>query len=551
MKKTFYLMLMMITTAIQINAQCWAKISAGSIHTLAIKNDGTLWAWGNNAFGQLGNGTTTNRTFPVQVGTDNNWSSVYASSGSYSLAVKSNGTLWAWGQNWFGQLGNGTNTDAAVPVQVGTDNDWLIVSPGHEYVLATKTNKTLWAWGINNVAQLGNGSYVNSNSPAQIGTDNDWTLVDASFETSMALKANGSIWAWGNNFNGIFGNGTTGTSSNVPVQVSTTNDWSTFSVSSHVMAKKNDGSLWAWGYNADGQLGDGTTTEKLSPVQIGTGTDWDTVIASGNFTLALKNDATLWHWGNNTFGQYGNGTWFPTSLVPLQNPSYTDWETISVNDATAFGIRTGSALWGWGAGSFGNIGNGTNVSSNTPTPISCNTVLPVTWLFINAVRQNNEALIKWGTASESNTVVFEIEHSINGTNFSTTGTVTSAGNNSTGKTYSFQHRKPAAGINYYRVKQIDADGRYSFSAVVKIKNENSSIVISPNPAQDHIQISLQQLPGKAVLSIYNQQGQTVLQQALPANTLQSTINIAKLPSGMYTAQILSGAGSNTFTFIKQ
>jgi alpha-tubulin suppressor-like RCC1 family protein len=521
------------------------------VHTLAIKNDGTLWAWGNNAFGQLGDGTTTNRIFPVQVGTDNNWTAIYASSGSYSMAVKSNGTLWAWGQNGFGQLGNGTNTDSNIPVQVGADNDWLIISPGHEYVLATKTNKTLWSWGVNNVAQLGNGSYINSSAPAQVGSDNDWTWVDASFETSMALKSNGSIWAWGNNFNGIFGNGTTGTSSNVPIQVSSTNDWNTFSVSSHVMAKKNDGSLWAWGYNVEGQLGDGTTTDRFSPVQIGTDTDWDTVITGGNFTLGLKNDGTLWHWGNNTFGQYGNGTWFPTSTVPLQNPFYTDWEAISVTDVTAFGIRTGSTLWGWGAGNFGNIGNGTIISSATPAPISCNAVLPLTWLFINAARQNNDALIKWGTASESNTVVFEIEYSTDGYHFIKAGTVNASGNSSTNKSYFYLHNSPSAGINYYRIKQIDANGRYSFSAVVQIKKENSSILFSPNPAKDHLQITLKQSYKKATLKIYTLQGQTVLQQFLPANTLQPVIDITALPAGFYTAQILSGNSSATFKFIKQ
>lgn len=551
MKKTFYLIIIFVSIAIQVNAQCWTKIAAGSVHTLAVKNDGTLWAWGTNAFGQLGDGTTTNRTTPVQVGTDNNWSSVYASSGAYSLALKTNGKLWAWGANAFGQLGNGTNTDANVPVQVGAGNDWLSISPGNEHVLALKTNHTLWAWGINNMAQLGDGSNVNSNTPEQIGTENDWSMVVAGFETSMALKNNGSIWAWGNNMNGIFGNGTTNTASSVPIQVSATNDWSRLSISGHAMAKKIDGSLWAWGYNVEGQLGDGTTTDRFSPVQIGTDTDWDTVITGGNFTLGLKNDGTLWHWGNNTFGQYGNGTWFPTSTVPLQNPFYTDWEAISVTDVTAFGIRTGSTLWGWGAGNFGNIGNGTIISSATPAPISCNAVLPLTWLFINATRQNNDALIKWGTASESNTVVFEIEHSTDGYHFIKAGTVNASGNSSTNKSYSYLHNSPSAGINYYRIKQIDANGRYSFSAVVQIKNENSSILFSPNPAKDHLQITLKQSYNKAILKIYTLQGQTVLQQFLPASTLQPVIDITALPAGFYTAQILSGNNSATFKFIKQ
>lgn len=552
MKKTIYLILITLAAALQVTAQCWTKISAGGTHTLAIKNDGSLWAWGNNFGGQLGDGTTANSTVPVRVGTDNDWSSVFASSGYFSMALKSDGTLWAWGINWFGQLGNGTTANTAIPVQVGTDNNWQIISPGNEYVLATKTNGTLWAWGVNNVAQLGNGSYVNISSPEQIGTDTDWTLVDAGFETSMALKANGSIWAWGNNFNGIFGNGTTGTSSNVPILVSATNDWSTFNASAHVMAKKTDGSLWAWGYNADGQLGDGTATNGLSPVQIGTDLDWDTVIAGGNYTLALKNDATIWHWGNNTFGQYGNGTWFPTSLVPLQNPLYTDWESISVTDATAFGIRTGSNLWGWGSGSFGNIGNGSTINSNTPQTVSCIVILPVTWLYATAVWKNNTALIKWATASESNTSRFEIEHSIDGYIYSAIGTAAAAGSSSGTQRYEFLHNNPVDEKNYYRIKQVDRDGRFTYSSVI-ILNSNQRLLttISPNPVIQNTTIRFSKSAAPSSITLLNANGQTVLQQAVKAGSSTAIVEMHRLPAGIYYLQLHTAGNIETQKIIKQ
>ncbi len=553
MKKIFYLILIFFSISIQVNAQCWARISAGNAHTLAIKNDGTLWAWGFNQDGQLGDGTNTNRTFPVQVGTAADWSSVYVSDGNFSLALKSNGTLWAWGENSVGQLGNGTFTNSNIPIQVGSNNDWLIVSPGYNYILATKTNQTLWAWGGNGTGQLGNGSIdFGIDAPVQIGTDNDWLWVDAGFQTSMALKTNGHIWAWGNNFNGIFGNGTNGTSSNVPIQVSATNDWISFNASSHVMARKANGSLWAWGANAFGELGDGTTTDKLSPVQIGTDTDWDEVIAGGIFTLALKNDGTLWHWGDNGFGQYGNGTFFPASLVPLQNPFYNDWETISVTAFTAFGIRNGSNLWGWGSGTNGQIGNGTTSNSNIPNQISCNNILPVTWLYVNGQLQNGNAIIKWATASESNTQKFEIEHSGNGISFSKIGNVTAAGNSSITQHYQFLHNSPAVGKNYYRIKQIDLDGRFSYSSIILLQNKDSktNIIIAPNPVVNEATLFFNET-GNKTLQLLTTGGQIVYTEKINGTNNSHTINMSKLASGIYVLRLQTENGIKTYKIIKQ
>ncbi len=552
MKKIFYLLTILFTTSVHTNAQCWAKVSAGSLHTLAIRNDGTLWAWGDNFWGELGDGSNTNRTKPVQVGTATDWAFVYASTGPLSLAMKSNGTLWACGKNFWGQLGNGTNTHSNVPVQVGTDNDWLIVSPGNDYVLATKTNQTLWAWGINNTAQLGNGSYVNSNIPIQIGADNDWAWVDAGFETSLAIKSNGSIWAWGNNFNGIFGNGTTGTNSNVPIEVSATNDWATLSASSHVMARKTDGTLWAWGYNSQGQLGDGTTTDKLSPVQIGTDTDWDDVIAGGIFTMGLKNDGSRWYWGHNGFGQYGNSTFFPATLVPVQLPFPTDWESISVSDATAFGIRTGSNLWGWGSGTFGNIGDGSTSNNAVPSQISCISVLPVTWLSVNGQFQNGNAIIHWATASETNTDKFEIEHSTDGITYNKVGTAAAAGNSSSARQYGFIHPSPVSGKNYYRIKQIDSDGRFTYSSIIVLKNSDtrSSLIIAPNPVQAEAILYFNE-PGRKTIQLFNMKGALLYTEKINVTNSRHAINMVNMASGIYLLHVNTVKGNETYKIIKQ
>jgi alpha-tubulin suppressor-like RCC1 family protein len=550
MKKIFCLLLISFVIAVQVTAQCWSKVSAGGMHTLALKNDGSLWAWGNNFYGQLGDGTNSNKTYPVQVGNSTDWTFVYASTGFLSLALKSNGTLWAWGQNFYGQLGNGTNTHSNIPVQVGSDNDWLMISPGNDYVLAIKTNLTLWAWGLNSVRQLGDGSTTNRNVPIQIGTDNDWTWVDGGFQTSLAIKNNGSLWAWGVNDAGLFGNGTTGTFSDVPLQVSTTNDWATLSASGHVMAQKTDGTLWAWGYNDAGQIGNGSTTNQLNPVQIGTDTDWDEVIAGGSFTLALKNDGSRWHWGSNVFGQYGNGAFFPASLVPAQLPFPTDWQSISVADATAFGIRTGFNLWGWGAGVFGNIGNGSTSNTAAPVQIDCGSTLPVTWLSVTGSIKNNNAEIKWATASETNTSHFEIQHSTDGIHYTKAGTVTAAGNSSITSNYNFTHTSVIKGRNFYHIKQVDMDGRFSHSSVIVINadREQQSISIAPNPAGSFIHV-ISNSSKPALARIYNMQGKIVLQQQLSA--AQQQISIAALPAGVYQLQLQTNEGITTASFIKQ
>jgi len=186
-------------------------ISAGGYHTVAILADGTLWAWGRNLEGQLGNGTishhedgiTTPGIVPFQIGIAGNWAFVSAG-GLHNAAIKTDGTLWAWGENDFGQLGDGTTENRTVPVRIGSDNNWASVFAGGSYTVAIKTDGTLWAWGTNDFGQLGDGTTENRTAPVQIGTSGNWKSVSVcgsyhSFDKkhTVAIKTDGTLWAWG------------------------------------------------------------------------------------------------------------------------------------------------------------------------------------------------------------------------------------------------------------------------------------------------------------------------------------------------------------------
>lgn len=303
----------------------WKFISAKGRWVLAIRNDGTLWGWGANSRGSLGYGTDTIIFTPVQIGSDNDWK--YVAAGFYSsYGIKNDGSLWAWGNNVVGELGDGTYEHKYIPTRIGNDNDWMMVDANGSvfineggHVIALKTNGTLWAWGRNGHGQLGDGTTINKIIPIQIGTSNDWKYVSAGNTHNLAIKNDGTLWAWGLNNVGQLGDGTT-ISKLIPTQIGTSNDWKI--VKAHLdfsLGIKNDGTLWAWGHNGERTLGDGTNIDKLIPTQIGNDNNWIHITSGGNgytkTSAGIKSDGTLWTWGNQQHGQLGNGL---TSLVMCQ-----------------------------------------------------------------------------------------------------------------------------------------------------------------------------------------------------------------------------------------
>jgi alpha-tubulin suppressor-like RCC1 family protein len=294
----------------------WKQISSGVYHTSAIKTDGTLWLWGANSYGEIGDNSTTPRLSPVQtVSGGNNWRQT-ASGLAYTAAIKTDGSLWVWGNNSYGQLGTGNRTHISSPVQtVSSGTNWQKVSAFGPHTAAIKTDGTLWVWGSNSDfsfirnGQLGDGSTVAMrSSPVQtIAGGNNWQQITAGLANTAAIKTDGSLWVWGNNEYGQLGTSNI-THRSSPVQtVSGGNNWRQVSSSATTAAIKTDGTLWMWGFNESGEIGDNTNISRSSPVQtVSGGNNWREVSA-GDSTMAIKTDGTLWVWGDNSYGQLGTG----------------------------------------------------------------------------------------------------------------------------------------------------------------------------------------------------------------------------------------------------
>ena len=348
-----------------------ASISAGRDHTLALKSDGSLWAWGSNDSGQLGDGTTDSRKSPVRVGEDNNWAAVSAG-GYHTLALKSDLSLWAWGRNGDGQLGNGANINRNTPVRAGEDDDWVAISAGGYHSLAKKFDGSLWTWGNNNAGQLGDGTYGRRETPEMLGNDYDWNIISAGDSHTLAIKNDGSLWAWGSNSFGQLGDGSDTTKNqNMPVRIGEDNDWVDISAGGwHSLALKGSPpnlSLWAWGWNSYGQLGDGTNENSNIPIPVEIGVSWAAISTGDSHSMALKNDGTLWAWGRNDSGQLGDGT-NEDNNAPVQVGD-TNWGTVSAGGYHTLALKNDGTLWAWGYNENGQLGNGTNANVNSSVQV--------------------------------------------------------------------------------------------------------------------------------------------------------------------------------------
>lgn len=318
----------------------WKQVENNHSSTLAIKTDGTLWGWGRNGYGELGDNTIAHRSSPVQtIAFGTNWKQV--SKGLNSVAaIKTDGTLWTWGENINGELGDNTSTPKrSSPVQtVSFGDNWLQVSIGYSHVGAVKQDGTLWMWGSNAYGQLGDNTIVPKSSPVQtIASGNNWKQVSCTERNTAAIKKDGTLWIWGANAYGQIGDNTIVDKSSPVQTIAYSGNWKRVSFGyAHVGALKTDGTLWCWGRNLNGQLGDNSITSKSSPVQtISYGTNWKTIDCGNSHTASIKNDGSLWLWGGNGSGILADGTTTDRSSPVQTALGGFNWKQVACGSNTA------------------------------------------------------------------------------------------------------------------------------------------------------------------------------------------------------------------------
>ena len=380
-------------------ANSYNQVNAGVSHTIVKKSDGTLWGWGNNTAGQLGDNTTVTKSSPVQISTvswnnistgfdhslavkgdgtlwtwgnnaatfvtTNNYSWTQIAAGaSYTLAIRSDGLLYGWGQNSNGQLGLTVDTlSRSSPVQIGLGS-WSSISTRYLTSVGIQSNGTLWAWGLNSSNQLLISDTFARSSPVQIGTTS-WSSVSAGQDHIIAINTTGKLFGWGSN---TFGQGGYAYS------------WTSISAGeTHVAAIRNDNTLWVWGGNSSGQLGTSDTLNRSNPVQLAG--SWNKVSSGSSHSSAIKSDGTLWSWGNGVNGRLGVGDTIARSS-PVQISGGGSWTSVSANLGTigsGMGVKTNGTGWAWGAGASGQLGINDSVNSTVTTPVQINTGLVTNW----------------------------------------------------------------------------------------------------------------------------------------------------------------------------
>jgi RHS repeat-associated protein len=293
-----------------------AAVAGGTSHSIGLQSDGTVWTWGLNSNGQLGNNSTTQSLVPVQVSGLSNVTAIAAGS-AHSMALKSDGTVWTWGLNSNGQLGNNSTTQSLVPVQVSGLTTATAIAGGASHSLAVKSNGTAVAWGLNSNGQLGNNSTTQSLVPVAVSSLTNVVSVAAGSAHSLARKTDGTVWAWGLNSSGQLGNNSTKLSK-VPVQASPLTGATAIAAgANHSVAIKSGGTAWAWGNNANGQLGINSTSNAKTPQQVNILSTATAIGGGASHSLAAQANGSVWAWGLNANGQLGNNS-TTQSNVPVQ-----------------------------------------------------------------------------------------------------------------------------------------------------------------------------------------------------------------------------------------
>jgi len=332
---------------------------AGDYHSLSVNHLGELWAWGWNTYGQLGDGTTTGTLAPKRIGAGRSWSAVSAGA-LHSVALGVDGALYTWGTNMFGQVGAGAfdQGNHLEPVAIMPGKTWKAIDAGDNHTLAISSEGELWAWGMNSDGQLGKGNHVNMYVPVRIGGQSNWATISAGAFHSLAVNEDGELWAWGGDYD------------SVPERVGSANNWSQVSAGFlHSLALTKDGELYAWGDNSFGQLGDGTYKDHDIPTRIDLSDDWHSIDTGFGHSLAIKSGGDLYAWGYNCYGQVGDGSSGMTATrpSPVSVDSDNKWASVTASGLYhSLGLNTDGELFAWGRNDYGQLGDKSTEDKSVP-----------------------------------------------------------------------------------------------------------------------------------------------------------------------------------------
>lgn len=556
---------------ISSNMTAYAQMVAGgsmSHSSYAIDAQGNLYAWGQNNYGQLGNGTTVNDSTPVMVAFPpgvTKWVAVTAGDG-HALAIGNDGNLYAWGHNNKGQLGNGTTSDTSLPAMVTKPagvTSWTNINAGSNNSFAIGNDGNLYSWGYNNFGQLGNGSKSDTSLPAMVSLPSGVkaTAVSAAANSAIALGNDGNLYSWGRNANGQLGNGTT-TDSQTPAAITLPSGVTPVKLSSGAYFNSflgSDGNIYSFGQGNNGQIGNGTTSPGNVPTPTmankpSSVTSWKAYACGASFELAIGNNDSLYAWGYGGTGEMGNGTTTgnnPTIIRP-NLPAGVVPVGVSAGHNHGFIVDKNSNVYSWGRNLEGQLG--INNLKNSPTPVqtvgvggSGNLILPVELTSFTASVSQNGVLLQWRTATEMNNSGFAVERSSNNKTFSKIGFIKGNGSSTNENSYSFLD-KNVSGTLYYRLNQIDFNGSSKYSKVIEVNASqpftyslkqnypnpfNPTTVISYSvPEKSFVSIKVYDVIGNEVASLVNNQ--------VDAGSHNVVFNASSLSSGVYFYTITAG-----------
>lgn len=347
----------------------WTELSVGYDHSCAVASDSSLWCWGHNDLGEVGDNTQRDRSQPTRIGGTAQWSKVSAGD-FHTCAIQTDGQLYCWGYDYYGELGGGTPAARITPAQIIDHATWREVSAGSRVTCGIKTDDTLWCWGDNEYGELGNGFTSPSATPIQVEPGTTWVHVDAGGQFACGIKTGNTLWCWGDNTYDELGY--TGTGSPTPVQLGGDTDWTEIAVSTITGCGLRGTTAECWGYNAAGQCGIGNTDYTCAPSLVtGPVSAWRSIEVGFRHSCGVADDGGLWCWGREYRGSFGDEPdAFTVQPTPVQVPmAPRTYARVSLGDSMSCALGDDGAIDCTGTNNYGQLGDGTGGARFAPTQV--------------------------------------------------------------------------------------------------------------------------------------------------------------------------------------